>query len=357
MLQNNDYGGIIDLANDRLRILQRLPGSDPSDTMQVLQLTQSAQAGNPEAQAQLSQVLGSAYQQAISRGYVSPPAAPKYLGTEEGMLLFQNPDGTVETRPISQDQEYVPPKLKEEARREIRDGVKSIGSLSKDALEGYRKLEGLGGTIRAGQGASATDQQKRAARQALATGLTIMARMASPGVVTEQDFRNLAGGSKVGTEFLTFLQSKGDASIDNLLAAYDPTDPDKINVDMFLDQAGSLLSGTAGTLLNQYAGLSSGASNYSLNQAFVRDQFSSDKLRNLNDLAKIYRPDFDTKAFFVNPSKYLNTIGGGSTPSQPEGEILEFNSEQEADFYANTTGIPDGTKIVISDIVGTWTNK
>jgi len=100
MLQNNDYGGIIDLANDRLRILQRLPGSDPSDTMQVLQLTQSAQAGNPEAQAQLSQVLGSAYQQGIARGYVAKPAAPERIIVGEGQTVMEvGSDGQM--RPVA----------------------------------------------------------------------------------------------------------------------------------------------------------------------------------------------------------------------------------------------------------------
>jgi hypothetical protein len=69
MLGSNNYGGIIDLANDRLRILQRLPGSDPSDTMQVLELAQAAQSGNPQAPAQLEQILGAANQRGIDLGY------------------------------------------------------------------------------------------------------------------------------------------------------------------------------------------------------------------------------------------------------------------------------------------------
>jgi len=72
MLQNNNYQGIIELANDRLSILRRLPGSDPSDTEQVLQLAQVAQYGDPNAQAQLKNILEGAYYRGIDLGYTKP---------------------------------------------------------------------------------------------------------------------------------------------------------------------------------------------------------------------------------------------------------------------------------------------
>ena len=68
LLNNKDYQGIINLANDRLGLLQRLPGSDPADTMQVLQLAQGAAAGNYQSLSQLTQVLEAANQQGLSRG-------------------------------------------------------------------------------------------------------------------------------------------------------------------------------------------------------------------------------------------------------------------------------------------------
>lgn len=69
MLENNNYQGIIDLANDRLSILRRLPGSDPSDTQQVLQLAQNAMAGDTNSRVQLKQILEGAYQRGIDLGY------------------------------------------------------------------------------------------------------------------------------------------------------------------------------------------------------------------------------------------------------------------------------------------------
>jgi len=53
--------------------------------------------------------------------------------------------------------------------------------------------------------------------------------------------------------------------------------------------------------------------------------------------------------------KIMGTVSGNM--QNAEGVPLSFNSEQEADFYANTTGIPDGTEIKISGITGIWTNE
>jgi hypothetical protein len=89
LFNKGNIGGIIDLANDRLNILQRLPGSDPSDTYQVLQLSQAAQAGDRQAKFQLGQVLGSAYEQGIARGYVAAPVAPEEYTLGEGDIRFR----------------------------------------------------------------------------------------------------------------------------------------------------------------------------------------------------------------------------------------------------------------------------
>jgi hypothetical protein len=89
LLGNNDYQGIINLANDRLGLLQRLPGSDPSDTMQVLQLAQGAAAGNSQSLSQLTQVLKSANQQGLARGYYAAPAGPERIIVGENQTVME----------------------------------------------------------------------------------------------------------------------------------------------------------------------------------------------------------------------------------------------------------------------------
>ena len=89
MYGQNNIAGIIDLANDRLRILQRLPGSDPSDTMQALKLAQAAQAGDQNAYSQLGDFLKQANETGIARGYVAAPAAPEEYTLGQGDIRFR----------------------------------------------------------------------------------------------------------------------------------------------------------------------------------------------------------------------------------------------------------------------------
>ena len=89
MYGQNNIAGIIDLANDRLRILQRLPGSDPSDTMQALKLAQAAQAGDQNAYSQLGDFLKQGYETGIARGYVAAPAAPERVTVKEGEDIYE----------------------------------------------------------------------------------------------------------------------------------------------------------------------------------------------------------------------------------------------------------------------------
>jgi len=89
MYGQNNIAGIIDLANDRLRILQRLPGSDPSDTIQALELAQAAQAGDQNAYSQLGDFLKQGYETGIARGYVAKPIAPERVTVSENQDIYE----------------------------------------------------------------------------------------------------------------------------------------------------------------------------------------------------------------------------------------------------------------------------
>ncbi|NBS27106.1 MAG: hypothetical protein EBS81_12515, partial [Gammaproteobacteria bacterium] len=100
MLQGNNYQGIIDLANDRLSILRRLPGSDPSDTQRVLQLAQNAMAGDTNSREQLQQTLGNAYQRGIDLGILARPDAPERITVGEGQIVYERNPITGEFRQV-----------------------------------------------------------------------------------------------------------------------------------------------------------------------------------------------------------------------------------------------------------------
>ena len=76
--------------------------------------------------------------------------------------------------------------------------MKGIKDSSSATLDTYKKIESLTAAVRAAQVEDAPEDIKRAGRTALGTIQTLMARMASPGVVTDADFRTPGGRSKFG---------------------------------------------------------------------------------------------------------------------------------------------------------------
>jgi hypothetical protein len=323
MYGQNNIAGIIELANDRLRILQRLPGSDPSDTMQALKLAQAAQAGDQSAYSQLGDFLKQANDSGIARGYFAAPAGPKYLGAEQGMLLFQNPDGTVETRPISTDESYVDPEEKSEALKGIRSTMTNWNKSASEVASAYNKVKGL------------ESEMRNKSRAAINAGIMNVARLISPGVVTDRDAAALSGADTSIAAIFGFLSGKG-LDTNQLMRIVDPTNPDTFNVDQLMAVAERVTASQIPSLLNTASDAKNIATNYKASNQFMNSYFGdTETMKSLQEI--------------------MGTVSGNM--QNAEGVPLSFNSEQEADFYANTTGIPDGTEIKISGITGTWTNE
>lgn len=70
LLQQQDFDGIINLAEDRLQILQTFPDADPSDTMRVRDNAIAAKAGDPMALRDLALELTSAASTGRAMGIV-----------------------------------------------------------------------------------------------------------------------------------------------------------------------------------------------------------------------------------------------------------------------------------------------
>lgn len=367
MLQSNNYGGIIDLANDRLRILQRLPGSDPSDTMQVLQLTQSAQAGNPEAQAQLSQVLGSAYQQGISRGYVSPPAAPKYLGTEEGIILTQSPSGEIQRTELydqegagGNGQTYQQRQAWKELRKDFKSGSDAVSNNAKTVLEEYGKVEGLIN--------QATDKNvdDRSRRQAAATLVTVLARMASPGVVTDRDFVNFSGGLGLldyakseaarGGDFALFKDYlSGKGLDDTILASIDPMNPDGFSREGMLALANNLVIPAGRTLLGTFASQMSSAKEYNPAEFEMRATFSPNN-PNIKKLGEIAFEGFNMRDYYSSPESYVTEMRQQSQQAAPQSQQpQQMMPPPGTTIYSNYEAAADAAQsMAIGDVIHYW---
>ena len=325
MLQGNNYQGIIDLANDRLSILSRLPGSDPSDTQRVLQLAQNAMAGDTNAKAQLFDVLGNAYSTGVSRGLTQPLPVKKYLGVEQGMLLFQNPDGSVTTEPLTTDESYIDPEEKSEALKGIRSTMTNWNKSAGEITSAYNKVKGLESEMRAGS------------RAAINAGIMNVARLISPGVVTDRDAASLSGADTTISAIFGFLNGKG-LDTDQFMRIVDPTNPDTFNVDQLMAVAERVTASQIPALLNTVSDAKNIATNYKASNQFINSYFGDTKtMKSLQDI--------------------MDKVSGNAQSSATPPLELQFNSEREAEYVANTRGIPDGTKIMVNGRTGTWVNQ
>jgi hypothetical protein len=75
LLQQQDLDGIINLANDRLEILQTFDDADPSDTMRILENAMAAKAGDPIALRDLATELTGAASAGRAMGILQAPEA------------------------------------------------------------------------------------------------------------------------------------------------------------------------------------------------------------------------------------------------------------------------------------------
>ena len=227
------------------------------------------------------------------------------------------------------------------ARNSIVDTMEGNNKLASDAVTGFNKLESLSGFIRKAQDPNATDIEKRSGRQAAATILTIMARMASPGVVTDRDFANQAGGQSLQAGVIDYIRNLGqsDPAVASLLASFDPTNPELLDVDALVGQARGLITGQAPSILSTYASQKQRAQAYNPSRTFMSAEFGANSARNIRDLINVsYGDDFDSKEFFRNPTSYLErqiqdmpAVGPGTTVPSPAGSmgVLQYESEAE----------------------------
>ena len=288
LLNNKDYQGIIDLANDRLGLLQRLPGSDPSDTMQGL-----------------------------ARGYYAAPAGPKYLGIEQGMMMFQNPGGSIETRPLPTNEGWIDPAEKAEALRGAKSGLESWNKNASEVIAAYDKVMGLEPEIRGGKN-----------RAAINAAIMNVARLISPGVVTDKDATAMSGAPSP-YEAVAYAINNLSISEEQFMRVVDPLNPTFFNADALLSVARSVTSSQIPSLMNTRDDLANVASQYNASDRFLNSYLGESKtFKNLKEI-------------------YASVSGDAS---------LAFASEEDAENYAKTSGIPDGTKIVVNGQAGVWSN-
>lgn len=318
MLTDGNIDGIIDLANDRLEMLSTFPDADPSDTLGVIRDAEAAKAGDPMAIRNLSMTLMSAAQTAQRMGLVPQQAAPEIIKGGDlyrGQVVARDAAGNVTlTTPEGMDAtNYIDPDEQKDARTYIRGGVSKINDNLAEIAGAYSKVISLEPQMRAGD------------RGAINAAIMNVARLISPGVVTDQDARALSGTDTNIGAIYGFLQGRG-FDTDQFLKIYDPTNPEVFNVDNLMTMAKNITSSSVPTYQNQLTDFRTMSDNYQLSKQFTDSFFNRGELYGQID-------------------DIMASLSGGTSPQVNGPQAITVNTKEEADAAMST--LPVGSTITV----------
>ena len=319
LLSAGDLDGLIALGEDRLQLLQTYPDADPSDTQRIIQNARFAKQGDPVALRNLATELTSATSRGMSMGLIKMPEPQIIPGssvvngqiiTQDAMgnLVAQTPEGLTPTpanRETKEDQfgvlrytdnsepvfpnvkaPSISPEERSSALNNVRGNLENINKSISSVVDSYSKIEGLETEMRRGN---------RGARNAAIMNL---ARLISPGVVTNQDVAGLSGADTSIGAIFSFLGGKG-VDTTQLMRIADPLG-ESFDVDGLLSIAGSITSAGVPSLLAQFDDQTKIADIYGASDAFKKAYLGDSKLRQqLNDIMQGIRrgsnvPSFET---------------------------------------------------------------
>ena len=337
-LSAGDVNQAINLLEDRISIENRL--GVPSDASQNLI---SMLRSNPSS---VMPLLQSTINSGVSLGLITG-TAPKYVATVDGSPMFQTPLGQYVMGGVTEEgvPAQVPvaglPSLSERQRKEewerAQQGFRSTKeALNKEArtlTQEYGKIDQLAAQ------ATNPNASPRARRQAAATLITIVARIASPGVVTDVEFRNFGGFADPNTTIQSFIANAvaNDQSMDSIVdfvgtmvggdippelltqirGAIDPLNPDLLDENFATGVkaiAQGLAQGTASSILSSFADQKTAASAYqppeSAMQSLYGKQLAYQKVGKL-----AFGDQFDADAYFENPTQYIEAQIAARAPA------------------------------------------
>ena len=154
----------------------------------------------------------------------------------------------------------VDPEFLKEQRKLAGEVVRDVSKRSAELYSSYGKLKGL------------KDQAVGGSRQARAGMIINVARMLSPGIVTDKDFQALTGAADPLAAAMAMLQNK-DANIANMLGSYVDPLGNAFNADALLNIATASAKSESEALMNRYddakaRGVRSGMNERQLNTIF-----------------------------------------------------------------------------------------
>jgi hypothetical protein len=258
-LEVNDTSTAMSLLDDRVSLLKNM-GEDPSDT---IALQNELMNGNARGvMGEVDQFISGAKRM----GYLKPtPVDTKNI--YQGQLLTQDPiTGELISKPVNPNEDYIDPELKSMALRKSAENVIRLNAGVDEVTTSFNKVVGLEKEMRAGN------------RGAINAGIMNVARLISPGVVTDRDAQQLSGAdTPIGLIYNT-LQGKG-VDMDALLRVYDPSNPETFDVDALMATAKNVTAAAIPSILSGYEDEKQAAIQFQAPNAYMRAYFDPESRR------------------------------------------------------------------------------
>jgi hypothetical protein len=253
-------------------------------------------------------------------GLVPQQAAPEIIKGGDlyrGQVVTRDLAGNVTmTAPEGMDAtNYIDPDEQKDARTYIRGGVSKVNDSLAEIAGAYSKVISL------------EPQMRKGDRGAINAAIMNVARLISPGVVTDNDAQALAGKATTIGELFSLMNGAG-LSTDQLLRIVDPTNPDIFNIDNLMTIAKSITASSVPTYQNQLADFRTMSDNYQLSKQFTDSFFNKGELYGQID-------------------DIMASLSGIASPQSSGPQAFTFNTIEEANAAMDT--LPIGSTITLSN--------
>lgn len=271
-------------------------GGDTTDTDLILQAIES---GNlQEAQS----ALGFAVKQGKQAGHLKlsqEEVLENKLNQERNKTALKNQQD-LRKRELDQQAEF-----KKEERAAAKQGVFGFNKRASSVVDSYTKIEKV-------------LKPKNLNRRDISVAITALARLVSPGIVTEQDFQSLTGVANPLAQLFERMRAngaEGEEFANSMQQFYDPTNPNLFDREGFMRTVRNTAGGEIPSLMNQF------------NDARSRAQRAGVS-------GKALSANFDDNLNF----KELQRIAGDSGPQEPPPQTLEEKQAELAALMARAGG-------------------
>ena len=308
---------------DRKAQLQRFQDMGvPIDTRHTDEMLALYQSGDMNA---FNKYLDNVVQAGVSTGVLAAPAAPKAY--DPGQMI-QMPDGTFKQVPTPEG--YMDPEFRRSELGKIAGTARGYNKQIDEVTTAYNKVLGLESQMRDGS------------RAAINAAIMNVARLISPGVVTDRDAAALSGAETSVGALFSFLQGKG-VDVDQLIRIVDPANPDTFDVDQLMNVAKSATAASIPSILSGIEENKIEAIQYRAPDAMMRSLFAEDspRMKSLQDIIGQVSPSDEAVVtgsnYFNSPDELFSKASAGElapgTYSYPDPEnpgqriIVEYTGQ------------------------------